>query len=198
MYVFKDPPGGRSDGACRSGTGVGVAVEWWRESEAMCQDRCGRAATCVAYEYQSINPTRGYSKCELHSMEVTHTVPVSNSVCRVKANAHTKTAGRPPPPPPPAPAGKQPAVASFSAVDLTPKRGCVALAPRADYSQHGAAECFGSGTGSCGWPVLPSGMAVPRHNVPHYAGNGPWDGQGLSFEGALSAMLGDPFQYTPC
>jgi hypothetical protein len=39
-------------------------------------------------------------------------------------------------------------------------------------------------------------MSFPRHNVLQYVGNGVWQGNGLSFEQALAAMLGDPFAYT--
>ena len=44
---------------------------------------------------------------------------------------------------------------------------------------------------------LPSGMSIPRHNVPQYMGDGVWDGATITTAGAVAAMLGDPFAYTP-
>ena len=38
-------------------------------------------------------------------------------------------------------------------------------------------------------------MQMPRHNVPHYTGNGIWDGKVLSLPEAIAAMLSDPFAY---
>ena len=175
----------------------------WSETLASCRAICLSDCACTAFEFQTVG--RRYTMCEIHSQKVTHTVPASHagsSVCFAKpdgAQRGCEPAPRPaealPPPPaalPPIPRGVAGAEAFAPPRDAA---GCVRLTPRADFSTRGAEQCFTSEKMRCAWPTLPSGMAVPRHNVPMYTGNGPWDGQGLGFGGSVAALLGDPFQY---
>ena len=62
---------GRSEGACRTATGgLGSMTAAWLLSEQECQQRCGEAPACVAYEYHDYGDGRGYrrSKCEIHTV----------------------------------------------------------------------------------------------------------------------------------
>eukprot|EP00965_Chrysotila_dentata_P218456 6190585-Pleurochrysis_carterae.AAC.4 len=80
------PGGGRFEGGCRTGPpgsgGTGTFEELWAVSEADCRNRCGSQSHCLAYEWVSL--PQGYSRCELHRVEVTHALPVTGSVCFVK------------------------------------------------------------------------------------------------------------------
>ena len=84
--------------------------------------------------------------------------------------------------------------------------GCAAYAPRASYSWlddqgQGALVCDASTPGrTCGGhsepASFPSGMQLPRHNVPQFLGNAVWDGLARDGFGRLiSAMMGDPFAF---
>ena len=75
--------------------------------------------------------------------------------------------------------------------------GCRANGLRAAYTafctQQTACDLCG---GSCTPASFPSGMQLPRHNVPQYLGNAVWDGLARdSFGRTVSAMMGDPFSF---
>ena len=76
--------------------------------------------------------------------------------------------------------------ASYYAVDeLDPSQTC---------EQQTACRLCGE---SCTPETFASGMKLPRHNVPQFLGNAPWDGLARDgFERLVQAMLGDPFAFT--
>ena len=82
--------------------------------------------------------------------------------------------------------------------------GCASYAPRASYTHIGtdaSQVCDASTPGRlCGetgtTARFPSGMELPRHNVPQYLGNAVWDGLARDSTGRLIAgLLGDPFAF---
>ena len=76
--------------------------------------------------------------------------------------------------------------------------GCRAYQPRASFERTGCTAqtaCEVCGEGNCVPARLPSGMNLPRHNVPQYMGNAVWDGHVLDLPGAVRAMLGDPLSF---
>ena len=86
---------------CRTREGYGVYSEIWELSQSQCEARCAVDGGCVAYEHSTFprGGARGgaYTKCELHTVPATHTVPASFPVvCRVlqPAPANPPSRGR--------------------------------------------------------------------------------------------------------
>lgn len=92
-----------------------------------------------------------------------------------------------------------PASAGPNSADSIYIGGCRAFTHRANF--HAKMGCTGTrACDACGrvfnvTTKQPSGMRFPRTNVPQYGGNAVWDGNAITFSEAISAMLGDPFQF---
>ena len=79
------------EGACRSGSTGNTYAQERGITQGECEARCAASAACTAYEFNRLSRSgagrpmnHSYTKCELQSVAVTHTVPVSGSVCLVK------------------------------------------------------------------------------------------------------------------
>mmetsp|Transcript_27585 Transcript_27585/g.60511 ORF Transcript_27585/g.60511 Transcript_27585/m.60511 type:complete len:249 (+) Transcript_27585:2-748(+) len=105
-------PHGRT-GACRSHEGESGVFEVWPSlSEPQtadlpsCRRQCELRRTCVAFEFGAVERRWGsFTRCELHTREVTHVVPVPGYECYLKspdgrANLKKVLAAPLPPPPP--------------------------------------------------------------------------------------------------
>ena len=72
-----------ADGSCRTlGGNQGSFDEHWQLTKTDCASLCTLAGeVCVAYEHGSF---KTYTRCKLHKVPITHTLPLPGASCHVK------------------------------------------------------------------------------------------------------------------